>query len=147
MPRSTPSARLSASPPVPRGLSPCPFTLALEGQGGARALPGFAPAGECANFCAVKPLNDINGRAHLPAAGEIWSDPRQANRIPVTAIAAVRPAYSELVRMLPGSAPLLSVGDTSVIAGRRGSAGIAPSEIERWSPGQVDALLRNFRGT
>jgi hypothetical protein len=49
--------------------------------------------------------------------------------------------------MLPEIAPLPSVGGRIVIAGRRGSIGVAPSGIERWSPGQLDALLRNFRGT
>jgi hypothetical protein len=53
--------------------------------------------------------------------------------------------------MLPEIAPLRSVGGRIVIAGRRGSiagAALGPRRgIERWSPGQSDALLRNFRGT
>jgi hypothetical protein len=88
----------------------------------------------------------VGGRIFLPR-GEIWTGRRQANRIPVTAIAAFSPAYLELVRMLPEIAPLLSVGDRIVITGRRGSVGRAPSGIERWSPRQWDARLRNFRGT
>src|ERR1700693_1658899 len=98
-------------------------------------------------MCSQAVAGHRHGRHISLLRGEIWTDLRQADRIPVTATAAFSPAYCELVRMLPGIAPLPSVGDPIVIAGRRGSAGIAPSGIERWSPGKFNAPLHNFRGT
>ena len=71
----------------------------------------------------------------------------QADRITVTDIAAYSKAYFELVRQLPEVAPYLSVGEELLIAGRKASLRIGPSGVETWQPGQLAALVRNFRGT
>jgi hypothetical protein len=49
--------------------------------------------------------------------------------------------------MLPELAPYLSAGERVVVAGRRGSIEIARHGIESWQPGELVALVRNFRGT
>ena len=77
----------------------------------------------------------------------VWTDIRQADRIPITAVAAFSPAYFALVRMLPELTPYLSVGEEIVVAGRRGSIRIAHHGIESWQPGDLAELVRNFRGT
>jgi hypothetical protein len=137
-------ARLPAAGLRPRQPEPN-FSAAKSLQNTDRA-GSWRLDGDRARHPGRDPVRRVGGRIFLPR-GEIWTGWRQANRIPVTAIAAFSPAYLELVRMLPEIAPLLSVGDRIVIAGRRGSVGRAPSGIERWSPGQLDARLRNFRGT
>ncbi len=88
----------------------------------------------------------VSGRLFI-LQGAVWTDVGHADRISVTEIAAYSQAYFDLVRQLPEVAPYLSVGDTVVIAGRRESIRIAPSGIEDWRPGQLAALVRNFRGT
>jgi Ca-activated chloride channel family protein len=77
----------------------------------------------------------------------VWTDLGKTDRIPVTAVAAYSRAYFDLVRMLPELAPYLSAGERVVVAGRRGSIEIARHGIESWQPGELVALVRNFRGT
>jgi Ca-activated chloride channel homolog len=79
--------------------------------------------------------------------GQVWTDVGQLDRITVTAVAAYSKAYFELVRQLPEVAPYLSVGAEILIAGRQASVRIGPSGVETWQPGQLAALVRNFRGT
>jgi Ca-activated chloride channel homolog len=77
----------------------------------------------------------------------VWTDIGNADRIPVTAVAAFSPAYFALVRLLPELTPYLSAGDNVLVAGRQGSIRIAHQGIESWRPGELAALVRNFRGT
>jgi Ca-activated chloride channel homolog len=79
--------------------------------------------------------------------GRVWTDVAQADRITVTDIAAYSKAYFELVRQLPEVAPYLTVGEELLIAGRKASLRIGSSGVETWQPGQLAALVRNFRGT
>jgi Ca-activated chloride channel family protein len=77
----------------------------------------------------------------------VWTDIGNTDRIRITAVAAFSPAYFALVRMLPELAPYLSAGDEVLVAGRRGSIRIARQGIEAWKPGELTAVVRNFRGT
>ena len=79
--------------------------------------------------------------------GRVWTDVAQADRITVTDVAAYSRAYFQLVRLLPEVAPCLSVGEEILIAGRKASVRIGPLGVEVWQPGQLAALVRNFRGT
>jgi Ca-activated chloride channel family protein len=79
--------------------------------------------------------------------GRVWTDVAQADRIAVTDVTAYSKAYFELVRQLPEVTPYLSVGEELLIAGRRASVRIGSSGVETWQPGQLAALVRNFRGT
>lgn len=79
--------------------------------------------------------------------GEVWTDVAHADRIPVTVVAPFSTAYFELVRMLPEIASYLSVGEAVLVAGRRGSVRIGPAGIQEWDPGQLAAVVHNFRGT
>ncbi len=77
----------------------------------------------------------------------VWTDLGNADRISITAVAAFSPAYFALVRMLPELTPYLSAGEAVLVAGRRGSIRIGRQGIESWKPGELAALVRNFRGT
>jgi len=77
----------------------------------------------------------------------VWTDIGNTDRISITAVAAFSPAYFALVRMLPELTPYLSAGEDVLVAGRRGSIRIAHQGIESWKPGELAALVRNFRGT
>lgn len=91
-------------------------------------------------------IRRVGGRLFI-LKDQVWTDVGHADRISVTEIEAYSQAYFDLVRQLPEVAAYLSVGDTVVIAGRRESIRIAPSGTKVWRPGQLAALVRNFRGT
>jgi Ca-activated chloride channel family protein len=88
----------------------------------------------------------VGGRMFL-LRDSVWTDLGNADRISITAVAAFSPAYFALVRMLPELTPYLSAGDDVLVAGRRSSIRIARQGIESWKPGELAALVRNFRGT
>jgi Ca-activated chloride channel homolog len=108
--------------------------IAAAGVGGMRPIAG-APAAK-----------QMGGRMFV-LRDSVWTDLGNANRIPITAVAAFSPAYFAVVRMLPELTPYLSAGEDVLVAGRRGSIRIAHQGIESWKPGELEALVRNFRGT
>ena len=116
-------------------------TLAAADRAAAARLSSLEPAGRPAGR-----TQRVAGRLFI-LRDQVWTDVGHADRISITEIAAYSQAYFDLVRQLPEVAPYLSIGDTVVIAGRRESVRIAPSGIEVWRPGQLGALVRNFRGT
>jgi hypothetical protein len=61
-------------------------------------------------------------------------------------VASFSDAYFALVRALPELAACLRVGDEVLIAGRRISIRIGPSGLEAWRGGQLEQLVRDFRG-
>ena len=71
------------------------------------------------------------GRPYLCAPGLVWTDLTNPDRIPVTAVAAFSAAYFALVRMLPGVISYLSAGEDVLVE----------------KPGELAAVVRNFRGT
>jgi Ca-activated chloride channel family protein len=154
-----PEAMAEAPPPPVRPLEP-------RDQTGAES---FGRASRSANLMETKSLRKVSELAAgaaawsrsdpaLPAprqAGDrlfvlrdsVWTDIRNADRIPVTAVKAFSPAYFELVRMLPEVIPYLSAGEQVLVTGRRSSIRIARSGAETWNSGELAALVRNFRGT
>jgi hypothetical protein len=64
----------------------------------------------------------------------------------VTVVTSFSDAYFSLVRALPELAPCLRAGDEVLIAGRRASIRIGPSGVGEWSTGQLEQLVRDFRG-
>jgi Ca-activated chloride channel family protein len=94
----------------------------------------------------TEPSKQVGGRVFV-LRGSVWTDIGNADRIPVTAVAAFSRAYFDLVRLLPEIAPYLSAGEQVVVAGRRSSIRIAAQGIESWKPGELAALVRNYRGT
>jgi Ca-activated chloride channel family protein len=106
----------------------------------AGAAGGMAPA---AGAPAAK---QVGGRMFV-LRDSVWTDLGNADRISITAVAAFSPAYFALVRMLPELTPYLLAGEDVLVAGRRGSIRIAHQGIESWKPGELVALVRNFRGT
>lgn len=116
-------------------------TLAAADQAAADRLTTLTPRG-----APDRKMRRVAGRLFIQR-DLVWTDVGHADRISVTEIAAYSRAYFDLVRQLPEVTPYLSVGDAVVIAGRRESIRIGPSGINAWKPGQLGALVRNFRGT
>jgi hypothetical protein len=115
-------------------------SLASADAAAAERLEALAPAQ------ARSPATRAGGRLFVKR-GAVWTDLAQVDRITITAVAAYSRAYFQLVRVLPEIAPCLSVGDEVLIAGRRASVQIGRSGIEGWKPGELEDLVRNFRGT
>jgi Ca-activated chloride channel homolog len=156
-------------------ISPAPAALREDQMGGARNSTRQTGAGAFEQAMASAKLSDSKTLAAADAAtasqleslsrdrarpetrraggrlfirrGRVWTDVGQADRITVTDVAAYSRAYFELVRQLPEVAPCLAVGDEVLLAGRQASVRIGPSGVETWQPGQLEALVRNFRGT
>jgi Ca-activated chloride channel family protein len=94
-----------------------------------------------------RPVSKPVGGRMFVLRDSVWTDIGNADRMPITAVAAFSPAYFALVRMLPELTPYLSAGEDVLVAGRRGSIRIAHQGVESWKPGELAALVRNFRGT
>jgi Ca-activated chloride channel family protein len=78
--------------------------------------------------------------------GDVWTDAALRDTLNVARVQAFSDAYFALVRALPELAPWLGVGDELVIAGRRASVRIGAGGRTTWGPGELEALVRNFRG-
>ncbi|HEX5963262.1 MAG TPA: VIT domain-containing protein [Gemmatimonadales bacterium] len=116
-------------------------TLAAADAAAAYDTSSVVPAGE-----SPASSRRVGGRLFVQR-GRVWTDVGHADRISITEIAAYSRAYFDLVRQLPEVAQYLAVGGEVLIAGRRESIRVAPSGIEAWRPGQLEQLVRNFRGT
>jgi Ca-activated chloride channel family protein len=76
----------------------------------------------------------------------VWTDLRHVESGPVVAVAAFSDAYFALMRALPEIAKAAALEPTVLVAGRRVSIKIGAQGKTTWSTGEVEALVRNFRG-
>jgi Ca-activated chloride channel homolog len=102
----------------------------------APASPGAGPASA---------TRAAAGRVFIQHGG-VWTDTGHRGTVKVTVVASFSDAYFALVRALPELAACLRVGDEVLIAGRRISIRIGPSGLEAWRGGQLEQLVRDFRG-
>ncbi|MGA2382979.1 MAG: VIT domain-containing protein [Gemmatimonadales bacterium] len=75
-----------------------------------------------------------------------WTDAAHRDSLKVVVVAPYSDAYFALARALPEIAPCLGVGDDLLIAGRRASIRITASGRSAWRPGELEQLVRAFRG-
>jgi len=75
-----------------------------------------------------------------------WTDAAQRDSLKVVAVAPYSDAYFALARALPEIAPCLGVAEDVLIAGRRSSIRITASGTSAWRPGELEQLVRAFRG-
>ena len=78
--------------------------------------------------------------------GNVWTDATHQDSLRVVEVAPFSEAYFQLVRALPQIAPYLRIGDEVLIAGRRASVKLNATGATTWRPGQLDAVVRAFRG-
>jgi Ca-activated chloride channel homolog len=77
---------------------------------------------------------------------DVWTDAMHQDSLRVVEVAPFSDAYFQLVRALPELAPYLGVGGDIVIAGRRTSIRITAHGLAAWRAGQLDAVVRSYRG-
>ena len=87
----------------------------------------------------------VGGRLFVQSDG-VWTDAAYRDSLKVVEVAPFSDAYFALVRALPEIAPCLSVGDRVVVAGRHGGVKIVASGRTTWRPGELETLVRAFRG-
>ena len=59
---------------------------------------------------------------------------------------AEKGAYFALVRALPELSQYLTVGDDLTISGKRASIRIGSAGVRTWTAGQLERLLRGYKG-
>jgi Ca-activated chloride channel family protein len=87
----------------------------------------------------------VGGRLFVQR-GAVWTDAALRDTLNVARVQAFSDAYFALVRALPELAPWLGAGDEIVIAGRQASVRIGAAGKTTWRPGELEALVRRFRG-
>ena len=78
--------------------------------------------------------------------GSVWTDAAHRDSLPVVEVAPYSTAWFELARALPELVPSFGAGEEVLIAGRRTSVKVSPTGLETWKAGQLQQLVRNFRG-
>jgi Ca-activated chloride channel family protein len=143
------------------GVAAAPAQTGREAFQRARASAGLSGAGNlaaaekvasarAAEIAAATPgsadaMRRVGGRLFVHRSG-VWTDAALRDTLNVARVQAFSEAYFALVRALPELAPWLGAGDEIVIAGRRASVRIGAAGSAEWRPGELETLVRNFRG-
>ena len=94
---------------------------------------------------ALSNMRRVHGRLFVKI-GDVWTDAAHQDSLRVIEVAPFSEAYFQLVRVLPGVAQYLRLGDEVLVAGRRASIKVTASGTTAWRAGQLDAVVRAFRG-
>lgn len=94
---------------------------------------------------ALSNMRRVHGRLFVKI-GHVWTDAAHQDSLRVIEVAPFSEAYFQLVRVLPGVAQYLRLGDEVLVAGRRASIKVTASGTTAWRAGQLDAVVRAFRG-
>jgi Ca-activated chloride channel family protein len=78
--------------------------------------------------------------------GTRWVDIGISDSLPVTEVVAYSDAYFALVRALPELSQYLTVGDDLTVSGKRASIRIGSQGVRTWQAGQLERLLRAYKG-
>jgi Ca-activated chloride channel family protein len=119
-------------------------SLAAADEAAERRMEELAGAGDPARRGA-RAVRRAGGRVFLQLNG-VWTDASHKDSLQVTEVAPFSQAYFQLVRALPEIAPALRVGEEVLVAGRRASIKVTSAGATTWRPGQLQALVRAFRG-
>jgi hypothetical protein len=76
----------------------------------------------------------------------VWTDAAHQASFRTWDVAPFSDAYSQLVRALPEIAPYLKVGETVLVAGRRASIKVTAGGVSTWTAGELQAVVRAYRG-
>ncbi|MEK6597052.1 MAG: hypothetical protein AABY91_01870 [Gemmatimonadota bacterium] len=87
----------------------------------------------------------VGGRMFVQRSG-VWTDLAHADGGQVVQVKAFSQAYFDLVTALPEIREWLAVGDDLLIGGRRMSIRIGDAGKATWGSGELDRLVRSFRG-
>jgi Ca-activated chloride channel family protein len=116
------------------------MSVSAAERAAAKQASELAPAGTAATR-----LRRAGGRLFV-LTDSVWTDAGHRDSLRVVEVAPYSDAYFALVRALPEIAPCLVVGDQVLVAGRKASVKVGAAGVAAWQPGQLEALVRAFRG-
>ncbi|MGH7530482.1 MAG: VIT domain-containing protein [Gemmatimonadales bacterium] len=103
-----------------------------------RALLGRVRSG-------VNPTQRVGGRLFI-LRDSTWTDLTHGDSLRVVTVAPYSEAYFALLRLMPELTPAAGLEPAVLVAGRRLSIKIGPDGKTRWSTGELERLVREFRG-
>jgi hypothetical protein len=87
----------------------------------------------------------IDGKIFIQK-GKVWTDAAHNDTLRVVDVAPYSEAWFALARALPEIVPGFSAGDEVLVAGRRLSVRVIATGTTKWTPGQLERVVRDFRG-
>lgn len=107
--------------------------VVVTGSDGTRALSG------------INPTQRVGGRLFI-MRDSTWTDLSHGDSIHVVSIAPYSEAYFALLRALPDLREAAALEPAVLVAGKRASIKIGAGGKTRWNAGELERLVREFRG-
>src|SRR5437762_373975 len=93
----------------------------------------------------INPTQRIGGRLFI-LRDSTWTDLGHGDSLRVVSIAPYSDAYFALLKALPDLREAAALEPAVLVAGRRASIKIETGGKTRWNPGELERLVRDFRG-
>ena len=93
----------------------------------------------------VNPTQRVGGRLFI-MRDSTWTDLSHGDSLNVVSIAPYSEAYFALLKALPDLREPAALGPTVLVAGKHASIKIGEGGKTRWNPGELERLVREFRG-
>jgi Ca-activated chloride channel family protein len=93
----------------------------------------------------INPTQRIGGRLFI-MRDSTWTDLGHGDSLRVVSIAPYSEAYFALLQALPDLREAAALEPSVLVAGRRASIKIEANGKTRWNPGELERLVRDFRG-
>ena len=93
----------------------------------------------------INPTQRVGGRLFI-LRDSTWTDLGQGDSLNVVSVAPYSDAYFALLHALPDLTPAAGLGPSVLVAGRRASIKIESGGKTHWQPGELERLVRAFRG-
>ncbi len=93
----------------------------------------------------INPTQRVGGRLFI-WRDSTWTDLNHGDSLHVVTVAPYSDAYLALLQALPDLAKSASLEPAVLVAGRHASIKFAAGGKTRWAPGELERLVREFRG-
>jgi Ca-activated chloride channel family protein len=93
----------------------------------------------------INPTQRVGGRLFI-MRDSTWTDLSHGDSLRVVSIAPYSEAYFALLKALPDLREAAALEPSVLVAGRRASIKIGAEGKTRWNPGELERLVREFRG-
>ncbi len=93
----------------------------------------------------INPTQRVGGRLFIMREGT-WTDLGHGDSLRVVSIAPYSDAYFALLKALPDLREAAALEPAVLVAGRHASIKIGAGGKTRWNPGELERLVREFRG-
>ena len=93
----------------------------------------------------INPTQRVGGRLFI-MRDSTWTDLGHGDSLRVVTIAPYSDAYFALLKAVPDLREAAALEPAVLIAGRRASIKIEARGKTRWNPGELERLVRDFRG-